>query len=93
MWYRHPPIQASDMVCVCHILTEHDEKTVDPKRLVKVADRCGKPLPVGSDCGSKFIMPFIFLKNILVLLSNHQDRSLIINYFEPRHLCKLVNKT
>ena len=86
-------VQASDMVCICHILTEHDEKTVDPKRLVKVADHCGKPVPVGRDCGSKFVIPFIFLKKILALLSNHQDRSLIINYFEPCHLCKLVNKT
>ncbi|PUZ48680.1 hypothetical protein GQ55_7G265400 [Panicum hallii var. hallii] len=45
-------VQTSDMSCVCHVLTEHDEKTVDPKRLVKVAGRCGKPVRVGSDCGS-----------------------------------------
>ncbi|RLM73377.1 hypothetical protein C2845_PM15G20250 [Panicum miliaceum] len=50
-------VQASDMACVCHILSTDDEKKVDPKRLVKVADRCGKPVPVGSDCGSWTVAP------------------------------------
>jgi hypothetical protein len=68
-------VKASDTACICRILTDKDEITVDPKRLVKVADRCGKPVPAGNKCGSKFIILLFFLYKdssiIVPLLSNH----------------------
>ncbi|KAF8702269.1 hypothetical protein HU200_033037 [Digitaria exilis] len=67
-------VQASDTACICRLLTTDDEETVEPKRLVKAAYHCGKPVPVGSKCGSKSIILFTFLYKMLVL-SKHHDRS------------------
>jgi hypothetical protein len=52
-------VEHSDMTCICHILNHNDEKHVDPKKLVRLARECNKPVPVGYKCGSKFLNVFI----------------------------------
>ena len=54
-------VEHCDMTCVCHILNHNDEKHVDPKKLVRLARECNKPVPVGYNCGSKFLNVFIFI--------------------------------
>ncbi|KAL6629022.1 hypothetical protein ACP70R_028787 [Stipagrostis hirtigluma subsp. patula] len=45
-------VLATDMPCVCRILTPQDEETINVERLVRVARDCGRPLPVGTHCGT-----------------------------------------
>lgn len=47
-------VKLCNMICVCHILDRNDEKIVDPKKLVRLASECNKPVPVGDKCGRKF---------------------------------------
>jgi hypothetical protein len=42
-----------DMTCICAILTDSDQKVIDPKKVIHFARQCGKPVPVGKKCGSK----------------------------------------
>lgn len=46
-------IQKSDIPCVCHILSEDDEKEISAEKLVRLARQLGKTLQTGSKCGSK----------------------------------------
>lgn len=46
-------VEAADMVCICHILKPADELMISIIKLVRLARDCGKPLPVGTKCGSK----------------------------------------
>jgi hypothetical protein len=48
---RH--VRSSDMVCVCRKLEPSDEVSVSPRKLVRVAEDCRKPLPPRTKCGSK----------------------------------------
>ncbi|KAJ1271840.1 hypothetical protein BS78_06G156500 [Paspalum vaginatum] len=50
-------VEASDMACICRILDEEEEKTISAARLVRVAERCGNPLPNGSNCGTSHFHP------------------------------------
>jgi hypothetical protein len=49
-------VTASDMVCVCRVLTPGDFFEISSIRLVNVARECGNPLPVGFKCGSKWLI-------------------------------------
>lgn len=46
-------VEAADMVCICHILEPVDELKISIIKLLHLARDCGKPLPVGTKCGSK----------------------------------------
>ncbi|TVU38544.1 hypothetical protein EJB05_11920, partial [Eragrostis curvula] len=50
-------VAASDMVCICRTLSHLDETSVSASKLVHLAKDCGKPVPVGSKCGSWTIPP------------------------------------
>ncbi|KAF8659352.1 hypothetical protein HU200_058558 [Digitaria exilis] len=58
-------IAVSDMVCICGSLTKEDMREVNSMRLIYTAKECGRPLPVGTKCGSKcFILLFFLEKSI-----------------------------
>jgi hypothetical protein len=46
-------VEASDIACICRILLPEDEDEISPKKLVRLAKDCEKPVPMGSKCGSK----------------------------------------
>jgi hypothetical protein len=48
-------VQKVDMACVCRVLNPADEVTTSVVKLVRLAHDCGKALPVGSKCGSKYL--------------------------------------
>lgn len=48
-------VRSCDMTCVCSIITPTEqEKLIDVARLIHLAEDCGKPIPRGSKCGSKY---------------------------------------
>lgn len=46
-------VKLYDMECICRSFTLEDQTLVDARKVIKLAFRCGKPLPTGSKCGSK----------------------------------------
>ena len=48
-------VKKVDMACVCRLLNPADEVTTSAVKLVHLAHDCGKALPVGSKCGSKYL--------------------------------------
>ena len=54
-------VKLSDMVCICRILTPDDEKEISAPKLLRLAEECNRPVPVGSKCGCKYLIVFMFL--------------------------------
>lgn len=46
----------ADMPCICRVLNYKDECLISAVKLVQLAKACGYPLPVGSKCGSKYLI-------------------------------------
>ena len=47
-------VQVSDMACICRVLSIDEELTISVAKLLRLARQCGKLVPVGSKCGSKY---------------------------------------
>lgn len=54
-------VKHSDMICICRILKPIDEVNISVVKLVHVASVCGKPLPSGTKCGSKYQILIILI--------------------------------
>ncbi|XP_023880258.1 uncharacterized protein LOC111992622 [Quercus suber] len=50
-------IQKANMPCVCHHMTKNDEKFLDMKKVIFVAQYCGRPVAPGTTCGSYTVPP------------------------------------
>lgn len=48
-------VESSDMACVCRIITEDEEFYISVSKIVQLARDCGKIIPEGAKCGSKYI--------------------------------------
>ena len=53
-------VDHADMACICHILTIEEEKTVSVSKILRLARDCDQPVPAGNQCGSKYLIQFIF---------------------------------
>lgn len=53
-------IRRSDMVCICRAITEEDEEEISVAKLLQLAGRCNNSVPLGTKCGSKYHILFIF---------------------------------
>ena len=49
-------IKKANMPCVCHHMTKNDEKILDMKKVIFVAQYCGRPVAPGTKCGSKKLL-------------------------------------
>ena len=69
----------ADMPCICRVLNYKDECLISAVKLVQLAKECGYPLPVGSKCGSKYLIlcnifyyykyyTFVFIPKMLLQL-------------------------
>ena len=55
-------IKKANMPCVCHHMTKNDEKILDMKKVIFVAQYCGRPVAPGTKCGSKKLLKlFIYI--------------------------------
>ncbi|KAF8776519.1 hypothetical protein HU200_003234 [Digitaria exilis] len=64
-------VDASDMVCVSGAFTEEELKKISCIYFFHVAKDCGHPLPVGTKCGSKYLILLLFFStqiHVLILL-------------------------
>ncbi|TVU14118.1 hypothetical protein EJB05_37564, partial [Eragrostis curvula] len=50
-------VEASDMACVCRIITEDEELYISVSKLVRLARACGQIVPAGSKCGTWTVPP------------------------------------
>ncbi|KAF8675941.1 hypothetical protein HU200_047440 [Digitaria exilis] len=46
-------VKLYDTDCICRSFTLKGQTLVDARKVIKLALICGKPLPIGSKCGSK----------------------------------------
>jgi hypothetical protein len=54
-------VEASDVACICRILSIKEQRYVSAVKLVDLAADCGKPVPAGNKCGGKYLTLFIIL--------------------------------
>ncbi|TVU15250.1 hypothetical protein EJB05_38775, partial [Eragrostis curvula] len=45
-------VEASDMACICRILSLEEQNKICVVKLVWLAGECGKPVPAGEKCGT-----------------------------------------
>ncbi|XP_039818658.1 uncharacterized protein LOC120681202 [Panicum virgatum] len=54
-------VQESDMACVCHVISKSEQRKISVVKLVRLARQlarqCGKPVLVGSKCGTWTVPP------------------------------------
>lgn len=66
-------VEASDMACVCLKITIKEQYHINARKIIRLARDCGKPLPVGSKCGSKCVIIFIFIFKEINCLSIYYE--------------------
>lgn len=46
-------VKKIDLLCICQSIPPRVEKKIDMEKVVYVAEKCEKPIPSGTKCGSK----------------------------------------
>ncbi|OAY82067.1 hypothetical protein ACMD2_01592 [Ananas comosus] len=46
-------VKKIDLLCICQSIPPRFEKKIDMEKVVYIAEKCEKPIPSGTKCGSK----------------------------------------